>query len=124
MRFYRPGVIAVYCALSLPVGLCLYGLNVARRGSRVIGYTILGTSLVALVGIVLVGILGGRVSRIGLLSIILAIGLQKMEVGPYQQALSRGGRTARWWPPLLWILGALIVALMIWAIFVPDEIGK
>ena len=121
-RFYRPGVIATYCVLSFPVGLYLYGLNVARRGSRMTGYTLAGMSCVAFLGMLAAGVMGARVSGFGILGIFAGIGLLNMEGRPYRLALSRGGGTARWWPPLLWVLGTILLVVIIATVFGPEEI--
>lgn len=117
-RFYPPGVIAAYCILSLPVGLCLYGLNIARRGGRVMGYSMAGTSVVTFWGMFAAGAAGTVAARvfglgIGFLSIFVAIGLLNMEDPSYRAALSRGGAPARWWPPLLCVIGSLLVGAIV-----------
>ena len=63
--FYRPGVIATYCVFSLPVGLYLYGLNIARRGGRIMGYLLSGISGLLFVGMLAAGAVGARVSGLG-----------------------------------------------------------
>ena len=121
-RFYRPGVIATYCVLSLPVGLYLYGINVGRRGGRVMGYVLASTSGVTFLGMLAAGAVGARVSGFGILGIFAAIGLLNMEGRPYRLALSHGGVPARWWPPLLWVLGSIVLVAIIATIFGPEEI--
>ena len=120
--FYRPGVVATYCVLSLPVGLYLYGLNVARRGGRVMGYAMAGVSGAVLVGMLVAGAIGARVPGVGILGILVGIGLLNMEDRPYRVALSRGGLTARWWPPLLYVLGSGLLLVMIATVFGQAEI--
>lgn len=65
-RFYPPGVIAAYCILSLPVGLCLYGLNIARRGGRVMGYSMAGTAVLTFWGMFAAGAMGATVSMVSI----------------------------------------------------------
>jgi hypothetical protein len=120
-RFYRPGVIATYCVLNLAVGLALYGLNVAHRGSRFMGYLLASASGAALVGMLAVAAIGKPVAGFGVLGLFIGLGLFKQESGPYRLALSRGGVDARWWPPLLWVVAAMIVVVAVAVIFGGDE---
>ena len=122
--FYRPGVIATYCVLSLPVGLYLYGVNVARRGGRVMGYVLSGLSGATFLGMLVAGALGARVSGLGILGIFAGIGLLNMEGRPYRLALSRGGVTSRWWPPLLWVIGSILVVTLVVTILGPEEVAE
>jgi hypothetical protein len=124
-RFYPPGVIATYCILSLPVGLCLYGLNIARRGGRVMGYGMAGISVITFGGTFAAGAMGATVSMVSIVStlpIFVAIGLLNMEDPPYRAALSRGGVKARWWPPLLWVIGSLLVGTIVVTFFGPEVV--
>ena len=111
--FYRPEVIATYCVFSLPVGLCLYGLNVARRGGRLVGYAMAGLSAALLVGIPFSSVLDSSGLSLALPGVFVGIGLLNLEDRPYREALSRGGLTARWWPPLLWAVGLIIAAMSV-----------
>jgi hypothetical protein len=118
-RFYSPEVIAAYCILlSLPVGLYLYGLNIARRGDRVMGYSMAGISVITFVGgMFAVDAMGATMSPYRFLGIFVAIGLLNMEDAPYRAALLRGGTRARWWPPLLWVIGSFLVGAIVLTIF-------
>jgi len=110
--FYSSNVIAVYCVLNLPVGTFLYALNIARRGNRLAGYGVAAISLGSLLGMLWVRAWGGQVTNFLVISILAGIALLKAEDRPYRLALSRGGATARWWPPALWACGA---SLCVWA---------
>jgi hypothetical protein len=111
-RFYKPGVIAVFCLLGVPVGTLLYGLNIARRGDRLLGY---GLAVVS--GLILLFAPfsnGPDLSRVAFYAgIFFAIGIFNLETGPYQLALSRGGQPARWWPPLLGVAGYIIAVAVL-----------
>jgi len=112
-HFYRPHVLAAYCILHLPVGLFLYGLNVIRRGNCLTGYVLAGISGATFLGMLVVAASGARVFTYGILGIFIGIGLLKIESGPYRRARSRGGTAARWWPPLLWVAGSVLVIIIV-----------
>lgn len=112
-RFYSAGVIGGYCVLSLPVGLYLYGLNVARRGSRVMGYALTGASGLAFLAMLAATVTGTRASGFGLFGIFTGLTLLNMEHRPYRRSLARGGTPAKWWPPLLWTMGTIFIVLIV-----------
>lgn len=113
VKLYSPGVLAAYFILgNVPVGMALYGLNVARRGERWIGYVLLGSSLLALVLLGLAAISGRNLRGWSLLALVLGLGVWQIERGPYRRALRSGATPARWWPPLLGVL-ALLIALVL-----------
>ncbi len=118
-QFYRPVVIGLYCALSIPVGLYLCGINASRRGQRVMGLLISALSAVLLIGMLVLGALGGRLASIGLLGIILGVALISFETPAYRWSLARGGTPARSWPPLLWVGGTLLLFVIAIALFAP-----
>ena len=123
-RFYSPGTVAGYCLFSPPVGLCLLGLNAARRGSRSLGYLLAGLSGVVFLGALATAAAGSSVSGFGVFGAFLAIGLFRMEYGPYRLALSRGGVAARWWPPLLWVLASLVLLVAVTPSGGPQQLAK
>lgn len=106
-RFYSPGAIAGYCLVSLPVGLGIYGLNAARRGSRVVGFLLAGSAVAAFVSLILVSAAGDKLDLLTL-KIFVAIGLLNVEWRPYHRAIARGGSKARWWPPLAWAIAVYV----------------
>jgi hypothetical protein len=118
VRLYSPGVLAAYFILgNVPIGMALYGLNVARRGERWIGYVLLGSSLLALLLLGLAVVAGGNLRGWSLLALVLGLGVWQIERGPYRRALRNGATRARWWPPLFGVLALLIALLLL----VPED---
>jgi hypothetical protein len=106
-------VLAAYFIVgTLPIGMCLYGLNVARRGGRWIGYTLFVMSALSLVLLLVVAARGQHPSWriLSLLSILVGIGVLRMETGPFKRAIAKGATSARWWPPIVPVL--LLIVLM------------
>jgi hypothetical protein len=121
-RLYKPGVLAAYIVLSgLPVGLLLYGMNLARRGQRSVGGMLWALSgiLLALMLVVVAG--GGRLSGQGVLSIPIAIWVYVTERKHYELALQRGARPAKWWPPLVLVLGIVVPMVLTSVLFAPED---
>jgi len=118
VRLYSPPVLAAYFILgNVPIGMALYGLNVARRRERWLGYVILGTSLVALGLMMVSAMAGGNLRGWRLLSLVLGVGMWQVERAPYRRAVASGAVAAPWWPPLLAVLGLTLVFMLI----VPGE---
>jgi len=110
---YHPGTLAAYCIISLPVGLCLYGLNVARRGDPLFGRLFAAFAVFVFVAIAWAGAMGKSVSGIGFFGVALGVGIAAKEHGPYQRAMRAGAVTARWWPPLVYSFGFLLIMIAI-----------
>ena len=114
LRLYSPRVLALYFILgNLPVGLALYGLNVARRGDRLFGYLALGVSLAGLVALMLAAMAGRSVRGWALLGAVVGLAIASLESAPYKRALRNGATTARWWPPLVAVLALLLAAALL-----------
>ena len=116
---YSPGAVAAYSLLGgLPLGCVLYGLNVARRGSRIMGTALSLLGAASYLFMLVATALGGESLAIySFLGIFGAIGFYKLESGSFRQALNRGAVKASWWPPLLlalfsWVLIAIVVTLV------------
>ena len=78
------------------------------------GDLLAGISGVLLLGMSVSAALGTGRSEFSLFPVVLGFGLYGMERCPYLAALRRGGLTAKWWPPLIWILGLwIVVAIMV-----------
>jgi hypothetical protein len=115
-RFYSPGVIAGYCIVMMTVGLVLYGLNLCRRGKTWNGRLLIILSIIITFQSMVSNFLPGEniYGRIlSTLPILVAFGLYKKEMAPYERAISCGAIPAKWWPPLLWILIALFAICII-----------
>jgi hypothetical protein len=114
VRLYRPGIIALYFAIGgLPVGCLLYGLNVARRGDRLFGYILAIAGAGTYLLLVLAVTSGVGVAGFGLLALLVGLGVMHMERRPYRDALRRGARPARWWPPLVAVVAILVSVILI-----------
>jgi hypothetical protein len=110
IRLYRPGVLVAYFILgNLPIGMALYALNLARRGDRVLGYFLFGASVLALALLLVAAIAGRNLRGWTLLALVIGLAVYGAERGPYRSAVQRGARPARWWPPLVGVLGLLVV---------------
>jgi hypothetical protein len=121
-RLYKPGVLAAYIVLSgLPIGLLLYGLNLARRGQRWLGGALWALSAILLALMLALVAADGRVSGLGILSIPIAIWVYATERKHYALALQKGARPAKWWPPLLLLLGLILVMGLTVASFGPED---
>jgi hypothetical protein len=126
VRLYSPRVLAAYFILgSLPVGACLYGLNLARRGDRRMGYILFVTSALSLITLAAAVGRGYNPFLWNLLAILLGIGIFRMERHPYKTAIDAGATAARWWPPMLGVLALILVMGLVWpedkVVFGPKE---
>lgn len=97
--------------------MALYGLNVARRGERWLGYLVLGSSLLALLLMMSSALAGGNLRGWRLLALVLGVGMWQIERAPYRRALANGAVPAPWWPPLLAVVALTVVFMLI----VPGE---
>jgi|GEM_PF-1452143 len=124
VRLYRPGVIAAYTVLSgMAIGLLLYALNLLRRGQRWVGILTLVLCGVLFILIAAVFTMGGRIFGLGLVGVLVALLVYQLERKPFDLALERGATPAKWWPPILFVLGFLVVLIVAAGLFGPDELG-
>jgi hypothetical protein len=114
-KFYGPAVIAGYAiVLGFGAGVCLYGVNVLRRGNRLLG----GALAVAGAGLYLVKLLsrvssvyvGAEKATLGGLGIL---GLYHLSTVGYAQLQANGARPARWWLPALVAIAISIAMVMV-----------
>jgi hypothetical protein len=116
--FYPAGVLAAYCVVFTPMGFFLYGLNLVRRGSRVMGWSLTVVSVALTTALMVsVAINHPPSGGIGVFGVAAAIGILKMEAPQYRRAIAKGGSTAKWWPPSLMVLALVLVTGLIATIF-------
>jgi hypothetical protein len=115
VRLYPPGLIAAYTVLfNLPLGLILYGLNIMARGRRSYGKIVVGSGV--LTGIYLLLLMfrpriPERSRMLFVISLLCALSIFKLESGAYERAVATGASRAKWWPPLLIVVGIVAVIL-------------
>jgi len=96
-RLYSPVVIGLYCGLaSLPLGLILYGINVLRRGEVWMGRVLIALAVIVEVCMILSTFFGQDPFG-GSLFLL------------FRREILQGAVRARWWPPLLWAVGANVL---------------
>lgn len=125
IQLYKPGVVAAYLALGgIPVGLFLYGLNIVRRGQRWLGGTLCTLAGIAFIMIIVSASLGGRrLSGFGILGVLVAIWVYNIERKPYRLALQQGATPAKWWPPLFWVFGGILIVVFVATFFGPGDVS-
>ncbi len=118
MTFHTPGRVFLFTFLFFPVGLGMYALNALRRGQKRMGPAILILS--AFVGGLLVLDIasGGPAAGMGALGFFFAWSLFHREEALYERDIDMGAEKARWWPPLLFLLGAWTVAFLLTVLFI------
>ena len=127
LKLYKPYVVAWYMVVGgLPLGLCLYGLNIARRGQQWFGYSVSafsGLVYIMVAALVHMGTVSHRIYLdnqgllFGLLSVLLALFVQFMEQRPYKVAISKGATPAWWWPPMSWAIGVHLALYLFQLLF-------
>ncbi len=129
VALYSPRVIAVCCFLTLPFGMILYGINVARRGNHTIGYALASSGAVLFLALMAAVVLAETTGRelsprfgslIGVMDLGVGVGLMYVERRHDAAALRRGATHARWWPPLVAWLAVIITAVLIVVVVSPD----
>ena len=91
--------------------MALYGLNVARRGDRGLGYLLVGASALALVLFMAAALAGRDLRGWTLLALVIGVAVFRMELRPYRAAVRLGATPARWWPPLLGVIVLMLVLI-------------
>jgi hypothetical protein len=114
IRLYQPWVLFLLFVLGgIPLGLAFYGINVCRRDNRCMGILFISLGSLAYIGLLISAFLGaggGTAGAMGLfLGIFIGIWVLKMEWEPYKRAIGNGAVPARWWPPLVLWLAAVII---------------
>jgi len=119
--FYSPVAIAVYCIVFLPVGMLLQGRNLLNRGARVMAVFYISTALLLATFITIGAALGGRAPSMWLFGAAAAAFVISTESAPFNREIRKGGRRARWWIPLLWVIGWLVFMAVLFALFGDTE---
>jgi len=126
LNLYKPHVIAWYMVIGLPLGLCVYGLNIARHGQQWFGYSVSafsGLVFIMVAALVHMGTVSAEIyfSNQGFLfgnrSTLLAGFVYFMEQRPYKVAISKGATPARWWPPMSWAIGVHLALYLFQLLF-------
>ncbi len=114
-KLYSSRAIALYTTLAnIPVGCVLYGLNLQARGSTLAGRAVVFVGIaggIALSAVLLTERAGTR--SLGVIGLFAAFCFYRFEREPVKAALQRGAELARWWPPALFVTGALVVLFII-----------
>ena len=115
LKLYKPHAVAWYMVIGLPLGLFVYGLNIARRGQQWFGYSVSAFSGLVYIVVAALVHMGTVPHQIYLheqgflfdspLSVLLALFVQFMEQRPYRVAVNKGATPAWWWPPMSWAIG-------------------
>ena len=115
IRLYSPGAIASFALLAgLGVAMLLLGLNVYRRGGKLLGAGMAVLAALAVVreaSLLWLGMGGITTPRLWMAA-PFAIGVMRLEAPLYQQALTRGAKPASWWPPTLLSLSLLALLVL------------
>ncbi|MFC1572335.1 hypothetical protein ACFL6M_01930 [Candidatus Eisenbacteria bacterium] len=123
---YSPEVLLAYFVYGgLLMGLLLFGLNTIRRGQKIVGGMIAGMATLAILVSFLPSSTGGTSFRglsLHFLAVFIGIGVLNWEGPAFANWISRGGREARWWPPLLIFIGLIVVGFLVsYAVVPPSE---
>ena len=124
VRLYTPGTIALYTILSLPVGMCLYGVNIYRRGRRLTGGLLSAMASTMFLVMLIAGTFGQRIGGFTILSLFVALGFFKRESERRHSVISSGATVAKWWPPLLFAIGAMLVMAFVNVIVAPEVVTE
>jgi hypothetical protein len=76
------------------------------------GVVIIVFAAVALLFVVVTAALAGSLPILpgNATGALVGLGLLRMQYPDYSQALARGARAERWWPPLVVVIGATLVS--------------
>ena len=110
-RLYSPAAIAGFAlVINLPVGYILHGLNLRARGRERLGvsWVLFGAALFAFIFSMppRFAAPGYLVSGMGTFG---AISLFQLESRPFSLAMAQGASRARWWPPAIIAVVAVVL---------------
>ncbi len=126
LKLYKPHVVAWYMLIGLPLGLCVYGLNIARRGQQWFGYSVSafsGLIYIMVAALVHMGMVSHQIYLVkqgllfGTLSVLLAGFVHFMEQRPYRVAVNKGATPAWRWPPMSWAIGVHLALYLFQSLF-------
>jgi len=113
LKLYHPGIIMFYFLLGgLPLGLSLYSLNIFRRGQVWMGRFLFILSVVTFIMLVTAAVSGNGLSGLGIVGLFIGLGILKMEWLPFTTSIEKGAKKAKWYPPLLIVLGLYIIIIL------------
>ena len=102
-------MLAAYTILgNVPLGLILYGLNIMTRGNRLYGKIMIGSGILSgiwFLAFILAPHARHESNMLVMVSLICGMSIYKFESQPYPKAIAAGASRARWWPPLLFLIG-------------------
>jgi hypothetical protein len=116
-KLYSPAAIAgLILFTSLPVGYILHGLNLRARGYKRLGvsWVVFGAACLAFIYSMPAPFAAFSyvVSGMGAFG---AISLFQLEGRPFTQAVAQGATRARWWPPaLISVVAVVLYYLLGW----------
>jgi hypothetical protein len=124
-RLYQPGLLFVYFVLGgLPLGCFAYGLNLTRRGQRVMGTALWVVASAAFTALVIGAAAGTAVPSMGILSVLVGIGVLQLETKPYKRAVAQGAVPAKWWPPMVGALGIILLVVVLMTLAMPEGASR
>lgn len=113
-RLYSPGVLVGYSLLApLTVALLLLGINVYRLGRKSTGLLLVGLSGLATVALFAQTALGDGIPWGPGSAMLSALVVLKLDGAVYFQAVRKGAKPAKWWPPLLCLVALTVLAAIL-----------
>jgi len=111
-------VLALYAWLAnLPVAIALLGINLRRRGRLLLGSVAIAVSALSfLLFAAALVISPGRPPDIRLFGFFGGLLIYGLERAAFVAAVAHGAVRARWWPPLLILLGIMLYTGIIAAV--------
>ena len=109
-RLYSPVALVLYAWLAnLPIAIALLGINLRRRGRLLLGSVAIAVSALSYLLFAAAFVVGhGRPPDIRLFGFLGGLLIFGLERPAFDAAVARGAVRARWWPPLLILLGIMI----------------
>ena len=117
-RLYSPAALALYAWLAnLPMAIALLGINLRRRGRLLLGTVAIGVSVLSFLLYAAAFVISpGRPPDIRLFGYFGGLLIYGLERPAFVAAVARGAVKARWWPPLLILLGVMLCTAIVAAV--------